>query len=204
MSFIHDLQQKEVNAVEAQRQAAAQKQALDAQVHSLAAQSIPHKSEQSQMLLDQYRGLIPDEAIKRGNTTDYDLGMWLQHASYDDVAKLIDDPKNAHFNDIGKLPNHYTFSTESAYSNSNHRGGKWDEGNNGHWTFTASPYNLTQHTADQMREYFANNEADNTLVIPDASGSTKLPVMRPNNPITEYKPQGLANSLVGNAHGLIN
>lgn len=129
------------------------------------ATSIVQKSQQGQMLLDQLRGLVPAQAIARGNTPDYDLGKWVEQADYKDVANLIDKPNTAHFNDIGKMPNHMTFSNESYYSNNKTPGGMWSE-NNGKWQFNATPFNLTQHNAEQLKNYFKQVEPDSTLILP--------------------------------------
>lgn len=74
---------------------------------------------------------------------------------------------NNHFPDTYKKPNHPTFSTESKYSGSSgFTGGNWQKNVDGSWTFYASPDNLKFHTADELKRYFAAQEAGNQLVLP--------------------------------------
>lgn len=70
----------------------------------------------------------------------------------------------AHFDDRYKLPSHYTFSTDSIHSNAEHLGGVWSKDENGKWTFTTSPYVESQHTLEEMEEYFRKHEPDAHLI----------------------------------------
>jgi len=75
--------------------------------------------------------------------------------------------KQGHFPDEFKLPSHMTFSSDSKYSNPLSEGGKWKKEKDGTWTFTASKYNLQNHTADELKEYFKRVEPGNKLVLPE-------------------------------------
>ena len=74
------------------------------------------------------------------------------------------NPGKAHFNDKYKLPNHYTFSTDSKFSNSVTPGGQWSKDENGKWTFTTSPYVESQHSLEEMLKYFNKNEPETILI----------------------------------------
>lgn len=65
----------------------------------------------------------------------------------------------AHFDDKYKLPSHPTFSTDSKYSNEEHKGGTWK--NN---VFYASPFNRSQHGDAYLQEYFRKNEPNAILM----------------------------------------
>jgi hypothetical protein len=93
------------------------------------------------------------------NEHDYDLkGLWKENPSAEPSDKL-------HFPDKYKKPNHFTFSNESKYSNPSTEGGKWVE-ENGKWMFYASNFNLTQHSAKELQDYFDVYEKDAQLILP--------------------------------------
>lgn len=83
---------------------------------------------------------------------------------YDLRAAFANDPgvaANGHLNDIGKKPNHMTFSDGSIYSTPQTPGGTWSQtapespqNPNGVWKFAASPTNLQYHSPDQLLNYF--------------------------------------------------
>ena len=93
------------------------------------------------------------------------------------AAGVNPDPKTGHMPDTYKRPHHMTFSDESKYSGPGQEGGHWkyvDKGGRemedtkpgGTWQFFASPFNLTQHTPDELREYFRTHESDGKLFLP--------------------------------------
>ena len=93
--------------------------------------------------------------------SDYDM------AGY---RKKYGEPNQAqgqHLTDEFKLPNHMTFSSESMYSSPEKTGGKWTQVD-GKWHFAPSPYNLQQHNAQQMQDYFKTREPDAVLDMPQA------------------------------------
>lgn len=76
-----------------------------------------------------------------------------------------DQSKGQHLTDEFKLPNHITFSTESQYSTPERQGGEWKkEGNQ--WHFYASPFNLKQHSVEDLLSYFKQYEPDSVLHLP--------------------------------------
>lgn len=101
------------------------------------------------------------------SSADYDLRKaWLVNAQ---------EAANGHLTDIGKKPNHMTFSTESAYSTPQAPGGTWSqigpesaENPNGVWQFDASPTNLQYHSPDDLLNYFQAVE-NNAREQPDGS-----------------------------------
>jgi hypothetical protein len=96
----------------------------------------------------------------QGNTRDYDLrGAWLANAGR---------AGNGHFPDTFKKPNHPTFSDESKYSSQALPGGKWTQTPDGAWAFAPSQHVLTQHGADVLQQYFAQQEPGSKLVLPQA------------------------------------
>jgi hypothetical protein len=78
-----------------------------------------------------------------------------------------DQSKGQHLTDEFKLPNHITFSKDSSYSKPEQEGGVWKKEKDGSWTFYASPYNLKNHTAEELQDYFARHERGNKLVLPE-------------------------------------
>lgn len=87
------------------------------------------------------------------NSSDYDL----QGAYLDNMQKSSND----HMGDKFKKPNHMTFSNQSIYSNPQQQGGEWTDN-----TFWASPYNLQQHSAIDLADYFKRVEPDGSVVLP--------------------------------------
>jgi hypothetical protein len=92
----------------------------------------------------------------RISPTDYDM------AGYTAKYGKPDQSKGQHLTDEFKLPNHMTFSTDSKYSNDQHKGGEWKE-EAGKWHFYASPFNLQMHSAQDLTDYFKRVEPDAVL-----------------------------------------
>jgi hypothetical protein len=88
-------------------------------------QGIPKRTQQQQMLLDQLA--LPKQALARGESPDYSIGTWAEHPDPSNVASIWKNPSDAHFTDVGKLPNHFTFSNESAYNSKATPGGSWTQ-----------------------------------------------------------------------------
>lgn len=104
------------------------------------------------------------------STRDYDL-----RAAYNANAQQAG---NGHLTDLGKKPNHMTFSDGSIYSTPQTPGGTWSQVSpemaqnpNGVWQFAASPTNLQYHTPDQLLNYFqaweSNRRPDGTYATPN-------------------------------------
>lgn len=58
--------------------------------------------------------------------SSYDYRAYYDSASPWDLANTMYNKNNGHFTDVGKRPNHPTFSNESKYSNSKTPGGTWN------------------------------------------------------------------------------
>lgn len=72
-----------------------------------------------------------------------------------------------HLSDVGKTPQHITFSTESVLNGQNgEQGGVWGGDDKSGWTFTAGPSNLKYHTPDELQQYFKQQEPYAKLAIP--------------------------------------
>ena len=97
-----------------------------------------------------------------------DIGLWDQVArkqrglgpDYDySMATALDS--RGHAGDIGKLPNHPTFSDESAYSGTSGLVG-------GHWNgnvFTPAPWQLHDHSAKIRQWLVDNNRTDGDIYL---------------------------------------
>jgi hypothetical protein len=86
-------------------------------------------------------------------------------SNIEDVGRQWSDSNGAHFNDIGKLPSHPTFSTESAYSKPGSVGGVWTDRGNDKWDFAPSATNLRHNTVENIREYLRNSDPNVNLVL---------------------------------------
>jgi hypothetical protein len=103
----------------------------------------------------QWQGHLPPNLQ---NTGDYDLrGAFLGNAHA---------ASNGHLTDTWKKPNHMTFSSDSQYSNPAQMGGQWAGDDKSGWGFWASPFNLQQHPATELADYFRQYEPDSTVVLP--------------------------------------
>ena len=70
-------------------------------------------------------------------------------------------PGKAHMGDYYKKPTHYTYSTDS--KGGKDFGGQWIGNDEVGWTFKASPFNMAQHTFEEMKDYWDRNEPDALL-----------------------------------------
>lgn len=90
-------------------------------------------------------------------TADYDLrAAFLANAQ---------QAANGHLDDLGKKPNHMTFSDGSKYSTPQTPGGTWAQ-NGDQWVFFASPTNLRYHDPSDLLNYFQVYEPGNSVVLP--------------------------------------
>lgn len=95
-------------------------------------------------------------------TNDYDLYRAFQQGAVPD--------ERGHLDDIGKLPNHMTYSTDSwaGQQPNNPTPGKWVEAKPGQWAFQASEWNVSNAGGKQaLRDYFTRVEPGNTVIFPD-------------------------------------
>jgi hypothetical protein len=87
-------------------------------------------------------------------------------------VSLVEYIKNGnHLNDQFKIPNHITYSDQSAYSGADMKGGTWQSGGQNLYNFQPSQFNLTQHPIEQLIEYFKNRERRGTFIT-TPSGKT--------------------------------
>jgi len=91
-----------------------------------------------------------------GNYTDYDMEGYIKKYG------MPDESKGQHLPDEFKLPNHITFSTDSIYHSDKTPGGVWKSINN-KWHYTPSPYVLSQHSIEELKNYFLKYEPDAIL-----------------------------------------
>jgi hypothetical protein len=113
------------------------------------------------------------ETYKRGASPDYNLQAWMDKYGNDPRAVEHVREEGGHFNDVGKLLDHPTRSTESAASNPLfHPGGRWTEGEV--WNFT--PGTDQQDPLSIARTYgylaYGNNHVKTsddraTMTLPD-------------------------------------
>jgi len=99
------------------------------------------------------------------NTEDYDLqGAFLGDAK---------ESARGHLSDKWKKPNHMTFSNGSEYSTPAIPGGVWadatpqiSDDEKKRWVFWASQQNMRAHPAQQLLDYFRENEPSSIPILP--------------------------------------
>jgi hypothetical protein len=112
-------------------------------------------SRAQEMAFQKWRASLPRNLQ---STYDYDLrAAWKANAQ---------QAANGHLSDVGKKPNHFTFSTDSIYSTPTQQGGNWVPTPDGKWLFFASPTNARYHSANALQGYFDQYEPDSRLVPP--------------------------------------
>lgn len=77
------------------------------------------------------------------------------------LEEELSNPGNAHMNDYYKLPQHHTYSKESRGGED--FGGEWLGNDEVGWIFKASPFNMAQHSYEDMKKYWDNNEPEAVL-----------------------------------------
>jgi GNAT superfamily N-acetyltransferase len=119
------------------------------------------------------------QTLPKSTGPDYDMEGYIKKYGQPDQSK------GQHLTDEFKNPSHITFSKESKYSNPEQEGGEWkylDPNGNpmeektpgGQWHFYASPYNISQHSAKDLQDYFRTQEPKSVLHLPEDSFATKL------------------------------
>lgn len=98
-----------------------------------------------------------------GNGVDYD------YKAFFDNEGGISLTEGQHLTDAYKKPNHPTFSSGSRYSTEEQKGGDWVQDESGNWTFEASPFNLKQHSTEELINYFSQSDPNANLVLPDGT-----------------------------------
>ena len=93
-------------------------------------------------------------------------GSWSGDYDYGKSDKV--QVANGHYSDSGKLPWHPTFSTESAYSSPEFKGGTWStpEGAMTGYVYTPSQDMIKAGTTEGLIEYMQKNEPDVELKWP--------------------------------------
>ena len=86
-------------------------------------------------------------------------------------AAGIKPDERGHYPDTYKRPNHITFSTDSKYSDDKTPGGVWKEKEKGKWSYTPSDFVLSQHSPEELEQYFKEKEPDSELILPSQSES---------------------------------
>ena len=94
-------------------------------------------------------------------------GSWFGDYDYGKSDKV--QAANGHYSDIGKLPWHPTFSTESAYSSPVFKGGTWAE-DNGKTIYTPSEDMIKAGTTKGLEEYMRTREPGVELRMPKGLG----------------------------------
>lgn len=116
--------------------------------------------------LDLAKSKIRDDLAKQ-------TGSWSGDYDYGKSDKI--QAANGHYSDSGKLPWHTTFSTESAYSSPEFKGGTWTEDNgpntmynpNPKVTYTPSEDMIKAGTTKGLEEYMRTREPDVELHMPN-------------------------------------
>lgn len=100
-----------------------------------------------------------EKARRMHSEGDYDMDGYVKKYGQPDQSK------GQHLTDEFKMPNHITFSNESAYSKPGQEGGKWEE-QDGKWHFYPSEFNLQRHPPEELSQYFDKYEKDAVLHLP--------------------------------------
>ena len=101
-----------------------------------------------------------------GGMVDYDMAGYQQK-----YGQPVMRTPGQHYSDEFKYPNHPTFSDQSKYSTPEQQGGKWAQiPGSAQWNFYASPFNVQQHGAEGLQQYFQKNEPGNVLHLPNSQG----------------------------------
>jgi hypothetical protein len=99
---------------------------------------------------------IASGELRKGDLYDYDVRAWMMSGDSPDAR--------GHGSDIGKKPNHPTFSTESMYSSPESMGGQWSKNAiTGEDMFTPSHDNFKYRNYDELSNYFKKYEKDTKL-----------------------------------------
>jgi hypothetical protein len=151
--------------------------------------------------------LADDPAL---DPSDYDY-----HTAYEHHAQTDED--TGHFSDVGKRPNHVTFSDESAMSGVDDApvGGHWSElpDSGGLSVFDAQPVNIANAGGEQpLYDYFARNEAGQSgLILPELSADELDqagggPAAAQANPVTlrQYREQQALENMAAAVRGALN
>lgn len=110
-----------------------------------------------ELTLGLYRSFREENAKKKGDIgEDYDYG----------VMKLDNHKDGDHYSDLGKLPNHPTFSDESKYSSKKYRGGTWSVNDKGQDVFTLSEDMMKSGAGKNISKYFEEFEPDAIVQYP--------------------------------------
>ena len=144
-----------------------------------------------------------------GDSNDYDY-----RTAYEHHAQADED--TGHFSDIGKKPNHVTFSDESALSGVGDApvGGHWSElpDTGGLSVFDAQPVNIGNAGGDQpLYDYFAKHETGQAgLILPELSADEidqagGGPPSSLANPVTlrQYREQQAADNMAAAVRGAL-
>ena len=91
-------------------------------------------------------------------------GSWFGDYDYGKSDQI--QAANGHYSDSGKLPWHPTFSTESAYSTPEFKGGTWSQDSNGRHIYSPSEDMINSGYTKGLGKYFSAVEPDNSLVLP--------------------------------------
>jgi hypothetical protein len=117
---------------------------------------------------------FPSTGYAEGGMVDYDMAGYQEKH-----GQPVMRTPGQHFSDEFKYPNHMTFSDQSKYSTPEQQGGRWAQlpgsgipGNIGsdQWHFYASPFNVKQHGAEKLQQYFKEKEPGNVLHLPNDQG----------------------------------
>lgn len=80
---------------------------------------------------------------------------------YDLRAAWLNEPEqaaNGHLSDVGKKPNHMTFSDGSVHASERNPPGRWERAQDGTWTYYAPPTFTRYHDPSALLNYFQTVE----------------------------------------------
>ncbi len=98
--------------------------------------------------------------LRDADNFDYDVRAWMLSGGKAD--------ERGHGSDVGKKPNHPTFSNQSVYSVKGQEGGVWAQDAEGNGTFTPSEWMAKDKPRmEALKKYMAKNEPDTKLILPE-------------------------------------
>jgi hypothetical protein len=114
------------------------------------------------------------DTYKRGTSPDYNLQAWMDRYGNDTNAVKHVREEGGHFNDVGKMLDHPTRSTEAAISEPLlHPGGRWTQAEDNVWEFT--PGSDQQGLSALARTYSYLADGNNHVKTSDDIARMVLP-----------------------------
>ena len=116
-----------------------------------------------------FQSWLTEQSAQLGRDLRNDLPDYDVRAQFQQMKAAGDlNIKPGHGSDIGKKPNHPTFSDESKHSTPEHPGGHWRDQGNDDWSYVPSPQMMAEpeHSPEEMAAYFKEAEPTTPIQSP--------------------------------------